>query len=229
MSLPYFPLYPKDFRAATPHLSRAEKGAYFDLLCLCWVNHKCSIPADSQWIRRHLVATEEEYDLVIKPVLDEFFKASGRAGSRRFTNKKLSEIFVQQSAKHKARVEAGKKGGSANSLKNNNKKSSKAQAKLKQPEPEPKPLKIKNKNGEWVLAAIPDEGTKARALCDQMLNDFGQSVWARWFNGKMVAFDGDEVRPLSPVAHDRLSQKYIQRIEGVGMTLGDVWSEGAAA
>ena len=229
MSLPYFPLYPKDFRAATPHLSRAEKGAYFDLLCLCWVNHKCSIPTERAWIIRHLMATDDEYDDVIKPVLDEFFKASGRASNRRYSNKKLSEIFVQQSVKHKARVEAGKKGGVAKSLKYKGQGSSKAKAKLKQPEPEPKPLKIKNKNGEWVLAAIPDEGTKARAVCDQRLNDFGQSVWARWFNGKMVAFDGDEVRPLSPVAYDRLSQKYIQRIEGVGMTLGEVWAAGATA
>ena len=90
-------------------------------------------------------------------------------------------------------------------------------------------LKIKNKKGEWVLAAIPDEGTSASKLCKIIIHVHGQSTWGAWFNGKHVAFDGDVIVPLSLFAKSQIELKFRTEINSAGMTIGEVWKETGVA
>ncbi|WP_299830696.1 YdaU family protein [uncultured Roseobacter sp.] len=137
MSLPYFPLYAKDFEGKTAHLSLAEDGAYNRLLRLCWMTPGCSIPADDKWISRRLRCSKREYERVVLIVLDEFFTRE----NGRFSNARLTEEFEAAKTAHEKRVSAGKRGGKAKSLKNMEIEVGNAEAMLKQPEPEPEPLK----------------------------------------------------------------------------------------
>ena len=74
MSLPYFPLYPKDFEAKTSHLTLEEDGAYNRLLRLCWLTPGCSLPDDPAWIARRLRVDAATYDRLVAPLISEFFK-----------------------------------------------------------------------------------------------------------------------------------------------------------
>ena len=138
MSLPYFPMYPTDFEADTSHLTLAEDGAYNRLLRLMWMTPGCSLPADDKWIMRRMRVTQDEFEAVVRVVMDEFFTIK----SGRLTNPKLAKIFAETDVAHKKRVDAGSKGGKAKSLKTNKSASSNALAKPKQPEPEPEPIEV---------------------------------------------------------------------------------------
>lgn len=84
MSIPYFPMYPADFEADTSHLSMAEDGAYNRLLRLMWMTPGCTLPDDDAWLRRRMRATEQEFEAVVRPVLEEFFvRKNGRIVSLR--------------------------------------------------------------------------------------------------------------------------------------------------
>ena len=134
MSLPYFPLYPKDFEAKTSHLTLEEDGAYNRLLRLCWLTPGCSLPDDPAWIARRLRVDAATYDRLVAPLISEFFKRT----KGRVWNHTLTEIHGEANEKHSRRVEAGKLGGRPPKYaQNNDKGESNAKAMPKQPEPEP--------------------------------------------------------------------------------------------
>lgn len=128
MTLPYFCYFPKDMGFKTMHLTLSEFGAYNRLLSLCWTTVGCTIPNDITWIARKCLCRSEQDIAVIQSILDEFFTIK----KGRYFNKRLSEEYDKSNIKHKARVDAGKMGGYAKSMKSNNKSSSKAIAKTKQ-------------------------------------------------------------------------------------------------
>lgn len=74
MRTPYFPMYPADFEAKTSHLTLEEDGAYNRLLRLCWMTPGCSLPDDAAWIARRMRVSSADFDRVVRPLLDEFFK-----------------------------------------------------------------------------------------------------------------------------------------------------------
>jgi uncharacterized protein YdaU (DUF1376 family) len=135
MSLPYLPLFIDDYEAATAHLSMLEDGAYNRLLRLCWRSPGCKLPNDEAWIMRKMRATQEAEQAAVKSVLSEFFTV----GRGKIWSKRLLEVHLQKSVAHSSRIEAGKKGAAAKSLKTNKSDFSNAKAMLKQPEPEPEP------------------------------------------------------------------------------------------
>ena len=138
MSLPYFPMYPKDFEAKTSHLTLEEDGAYNRLLRLCWLTPGCSLPDDPAWIARRLRVDAATYDRLVAPLISEFFKRT----KGRVWNHTLTEIFQETNEKHARRVEAGKLGGRPlKSSQAKEKTQSNAKAMPKQPEPEPEPYK----------------------------------------------------------------------------------------
>lgn len=141
MSLAYFPMFPADFEADTSHLTLEEDGAFNRLLRICWLTPGCSIPDDPAWIARRMRVDLATFDRVVSPVLREFFKRrSGRLYSRR-----LLSIWQETDAKHKRRVEAGRKGGRPRkSLETKESDQSNAKAMAKQPEPEPEPEPYKS-------------------------------------------------------------------------------------
>lgn len=137
MSLPYFPMYPRDFEADTSHLTLEEDGAYNRLLRLCWMTPEASLPDDDAWIMRRMRVDEATFIRVVKVVLAEFFvRQSGRVSNARMTRE-----FIASSDAHAKRVSAGKSGGNAKAMKTNKSEPSNAKAMLKQPEPEPEPYK----------------------------------------------------------------------------------------
>jgi uncharacterized protein YdaU (DUF1376 family) len=51
---PALPLWTDAWIADTKHLSRAERGMYFDLLVLMWRSPGCKVPEDRVWLHRRL-------------------------------------------------------------------------------------------------------------------------------------------------------------------------------
>ena len=137
MSLPYFPMFPKDFEAKTSHLTLAEDGAYNRLLRLMWMTSGCTLPADPAWLIRRLRVSSAEFDEVVRPVIDEFFVIK----KGRLTQPNLARIYGETSVAHQKRVNAGSMGGKAKALNAKGNSSSNAKAMPKQPEPEPEPYK----------------------------------------------------------------------------------------
>ncbi|MCP5018386.1 MAG: YdaU family protein [Ketobacter sp.] len=137
MSLPYFPMYPKDYEAKTPHLTLEEDGAYIRLLRIMWLTPKCSIPNDPRWIMRRMRIDQDTYDRVVSVIIDEFMTIS----QGRIHNKRLMKEYKRTNEAHERRVTAGRKGGNSNALNYNDSSQSNAssmlQASGKQPEPEP--------------------------------------------------------------------------------------------
>ena len=120
--LPSMPYFVDDYEAATAHLTIEEDGAYMRLLRLCWRTPGCSIPDDPKWIKRHMRVSQEQFDEVVAPIIEEFFqKKNGRVLSKR-----LQKEFQYVSDKISERKKAGKKGGIAKSLKSKDTGSSKA-------------------------------------------------------------------------------------------------------
>lgn len=106
-------LYVDDFEADTAHLTLEEDGAYNRLLRLCWRSPDCSVPNDPEWIRRRLRVTLEEFERVVQPVINEFFKTEkGRVWQKRQRQEYRFAIDMVNKRK-----EAGSKGGRANALK----------------------------------------------------------------------------------------------------------------
>lgn len=164
---PYIPLYVDDYEAATAHLTLEEDGVYNRLLRLCWRTPGCSIPNDPAWIARKVRVSPEDFERVVRPVLDEFFKpARGRLVQRR-----LKAEYDDISRKKLLRVEAGKKGGSSKALKNKEKTSSNASVLLEHarasPEPEPEvrlePIKGSKSNRRASAKARPDGAFATRS------------------------------------------------------------------
>lgn len=114
--IPYLPLYVNDYEGDTAHLSFDEDGAYSRLIRLCWRTPTCSLPNDPKWIMKRMRASQEEYDILIKPIINDYFTIK----KGRIFQKRLQQEFLQISAKIKAQKLNGKKGGVAKAL--NNKK-----------------------------------------------------------------------------------------------------------
>lgn len=217
-SLPYYKRYTRDILDATAGMDFEVKGAYSLLIDLMY-HHNNELRDNPRFIAGTLNCSVRKWNS-IRQILIDAGKIEIISGLiRNYRVDKETEILRTFQDKQ---AEKGKK-----PWKNNTKYKATAQPKGFQPEPEP--LKIKNKNGEWVLAAIPDENTKARALCDLMLADKGQAAWAQWFNRKHVVFDGDCILPVTDFAATQISKKFNSHIRRSGMTLGETWAEGATA
>ena len=168
MSLPYFPMYPTDFEADTSHLTLAEDGAYNRLLRLMWMTPGCSLPDDDAWIKRRMRCTDDEFETVVRIVIDEFCERK----NRRVSNARLAKVFSQSEEAHKKRVAAGSKGGKSKAPKTNDKVSSNAKAKPKQPEPEPEPEPDTKKEAKASL-----EKKRGNRLADDW---FLPKEWGEW-------------------------------------------------
>ena len=96
----------------TGHLSLAEHGAYIKLLCLAWDNSTCSIPADSEWIKRRLRVDDEEYVRVVRPVIEEFWtEEDGRLHQKRQRKEFFAAVASGERQTKSARKAANKRWG----------------------------------------------------------------------------------------------------------------------
>lgn len=119
--MPSMPLFVSDYDGDTAHLSFEEDGCYLRLLRLCWKTPGCSVPDDSIWIKRMMRSTDEEFERLIEPVIEEFFKKQ----NGRVFHPRLQKEFQYVSEVSKKRKQAAKQGVAAKRLKTKQKTSSK--------------------------------------------------------------------------------------------------------
>ncbi|MEM7684438.1 MAG: DUF1376 domain-containing protein [Pseudomonadota bacterium] len=136
MSLPYMPFYVSDYEADTAHLKTAEDGALMRLLRLQWRTPGCTLPDDSEWVRRRVRASVDDWQAMYIPIFDEFFVVER---GRRFSQRLLRE-YEKARDLYEKRSAAGRKSGEQHKrLNSRESKDSNASANPQQPEPKPQP------------------------------------------------------------------------------------------
>lgn len=107
--LPPLPIDTKAWLLDTDHLSRFERGFYFDLLLLMWCTPGCRVPNDIEWIARKLVVTDDEI-ATLKSLIKEFCQSDGnwltqKRLRREYDNAQRFSRFQGDNAKRKWRKE----------------------------------------------------------------------------------------------------------------------------
>ena len=125
--LHWMKLYIGDELSNTAHMTVEEFGAYISLKMHYW-RFGC-LPTDDERLARIARVSVDKWQ-TLKPAIGPLFEDDWR-------DPKLEEQRGEAEDKHKARVEAGRKGGKSKQSSSN--ASSKTEAKRKQPEPEPEP------------------------------------------------------------------------------------------
>src|SRR6516164_3858879 len=74
---PAMPLFTDAWIADTLHLSRAERGLYFDLLVLIWRTPGCKCPNDEAWLLTRLKITENSETEMLRRIISEFCISDG--------------------------------------------------------------------------------------------------------------------------------------------------------
>ena len=227
MSLPYFPFYPKDFQAKTAHLDACEVGIYLRMLMLQWQTPGGTLPNDKAWIERKAQARTEAEKAAVVAVMEEFFEVKGD----RIANPRMAQEQNQAVLAHKAKVEAGRKGGLAKGktkqLKNNGFGSSKAKAGLKQPRTRTKNPQTptgglkKSGGGKGRVPRIrtPDEDAVANAA-----DEMGLRNWHRaWLDHPSVSIAGRVVTVTAPFVRDQLINNHKGRLNmtALGLTVAE--------
>jgi len=85
-AFPHLPLFTDAWVADTKHLSRLERGTYFDLLVLMWRVPNCRVPNDDAWLGKRLGMTADEVTNELRPIITEFCQIDGNW----ITQKRLS-------------------------------------------------------------------------------------------------------------------------------------------
>jgi len=76
-AFPHLPLFTDAWVADTKHLSRLERGTYFDLLVLMWRVPNCRVPNDDAWLGKRLGMTADEVTNELRPIITEFCQIDG--------------------------------------------------------------------------------------------------------------------------------------------------------
>ena len=103
-SYPSLPLWTDAYMADTGHLSFEEHGVYMMLLMTIWRSPNCRIPNDMKWIQRRLRASQTEMDMIVEPIVKEFFDTSGNW----ITQKRLKQEYNYVSARSKSQSDRAK-------------------------------------------------------------------------------------------------------------------------
>ena len=74
---PCLPMWTDAWVADTKHLTRTERGTYFDLLVLMWRTPGCKVPNDNDWLAKHLGMTLAEVTAELRPIINEFCRTDG--------------------------------------------------------------------------------------------------------------------------------------------------------
>lgn len=98
------PLYIGDYLRDTMHLTRDQHGAYFLLICACWMNGG-AIANDDKLLASIVKADDAEW-IILKPIMAKFFRISPRF----WTAKRVGIELEKANKLSQARVNAGKKG-----------------------------------------------------------------------------------------------------------------------
>lgn len=124
-SAPFMQLYVGDYLADTLHLTTEQHGAYLLLLMTMWRNG-ASLPNDPAKLARVCRVSPKRWQQIWAEI-SEFFAIEGEV----ITNARLTKEHQKAVSISQERKTAGKKGGTANALKNINAREAIATAELK--------------------------------------------------------------------------------------------------
>ena len=99
------PLFTDSWIADTAHLTRHERGLYFDLLVLMWRTPGCRVPQDIDWTMRRLRCDETERAMLVS-IFDEFCTCDGNWRTQKRLQKEFEYVRLhsrKQSDSAKAR------------------------------------------------------------------------------------------------------------------------------
>lgn len=102
---PRMPWFPRDYIAATRHLTLAERGAYSDLLFLSWEMGR--LPSSSARLARLLGCTAEEFAEVWPAIAGKFTECLDGSGT--LVNPRLEEHRKQYLEFKRKQSDAGKR------------------------------------------------------------------------------------------------------------------------
>lgn len=111
---PFMQLYVGDYLADTLDLTCEEHGAYLLILMTMW-RHEAKLPSDHKKLARIARLSGRKWAAVWSEI-ERFFDDDGV----HITNKRLAKEYKKASDKSEIRSEAGRKGGFAKALKDNN-------------------------------------------------------------------------------------------------------------
>jgi len=75
-NLPFMPVAVDAYLAESGHLSDAEQGRYFLLLCELWRAPQARLPNDDKWLARRFRRPPEAVTAELRPLIAEFFQAT---------------------------------------------------------------------------------------------------------------------------------------------------------
>lgn len=101
-SLAMLPWFPKDFIAATRHLSLAERGAYRDLLDYQW--ELGALPVDKLKLARLLGVTPKEFDAVWPAIAMKFAPSGGGLQNQRLEQHRKTALDLRAKRSQGARL-----------------------------------------------------------------------------------------------------------------------------
>ena len=104
MSLPYFPLYVKDYLTKTAHLTALEDGIYLRLLMHLWQQPKCQTANDLPRLMRLMRLRTDEEREALEMVVCEFFNVKDSV----LYSKRLSLEFQKANELSKTRSRASR-------------------------------------------------------------------------------------------------------------------------
>ena len=164
-STPFMQLYPADYLAKTMDLTTEQHGAYLLILMTMW-QHDASLPDDPAKLARIARMTPARFKAVWAEI-GRFFEADGG----RITNNRLSKERQKAVEKSSKRADAGRAGGHAKALKEN-------EARLANAMREPRHLpdtRVQKEEGD-AYASPCAAGPKAPSFDD---------FWSAWPLGKV--------------------------------------------
>jgi uncharacterized protein YdaU (DUF1376 family) len=103
------PWFPRDYLAATRHMSLAERGAYTDLLFFQW--EMGPLPNDPVRLARLVGCGAEEFGAVWMEIRDKFEDCLDGTGN--LVNRRLEEERQKYAAYRKRQSDGGRKGAEA--------------------------------------------------------------------------------------------------------------------
>ena len=103
-NFPSLPLWTDAYLADTGHLTFEEHGVYMLLLMTIWRAPECRIPNDMKWIQRRLRASQTDMDMIVEPIVKEFFDTTGNW----IFQKRLKQEFDYVSARSKTQSDRAK-------------------------------------------------------------------------------------------------------------------------
>jgi uncharacterized protein YdaU (DUF1376 family) len=100
-TLAMMPFYVRDHLIATRHMTLAERGAYFDLLCVLWDSQE-PLPKDPDRLSRLVGCSKKEFAQLWPVLRRKFIEKDGGLVSRRLEIERQNSLEMRRKSSEKA-------------------------------------------------------------------------------------------------------------------------------